>query len=109
MVIIDPHIKREENYRIYKELKDKGFLVKTSDGSSDYEGACWPGSSSWPDFLSKEVREYWSQCYLVENYSGSTTNLHVWNDMNEPSVFTGPEVYTNSTSSTVMYYTTLIV
>ena len=25
-------------------------------------------------------------------YEGSTKNLYIWNDMNEPSVFNGPEV-----------------
>ncbi|KAH8053123.1 alpha-1,3-glucosidase [Aureococcus anophagefferens] len=28
----------------------------------------------------------------LANYGGSTANLYTWNDMNEPSVFNGPEV-----------------
>ena len=30
--------------------------------------------------------------YSYDNYKGSTPNLFIWNDMNEPSVFNGPEV-----------------
>jgi alpha-glucosidase (family GH31 glycosyl hydrolase) len=28
-------------------------------------------------------------------YAGSAENLFIWNDMNEPSVFTGPEITMN--------------
>ena len=28
----------------------------------------------------------------LENYQGSTLDCYTWNDMNEPSVFNGPEV-----------------
>ena len=30
--------------------------------------------------------------FTLSNYPGSTHNTHIWNDMNEPSVFNGPEV-----------------
>ena len=30
--------------------------------------------------------------FSFDNYEGSAPNLYVWNDMNEPSVFNGPEV-----------------
>ena len=29
---------------------------------------------------------------MLDNYKGSTLDLFTWNDMNEPSVFNGPEV-----------------
>jgi alpha 1,3-glucosidase len=29
---------------------------------------------------------------MVSEYEGSTNDLHTWNDMNEPSVFNGPEI-----------------
>lgn len=50
------------------------------------------GSSSWPDFTNPEVRKWWASKFHVSEYTGSTPNLHVWNDMNEPSVFNGPEI-----------------
>lgn len=57
-----------------------------------FAGWCWPGSSSYLDFLNPAVREYYSNRYLLENYKGSTLDTYIWNDMNEPSVFNGPEI-----------------
>uniref|UniRef100_A0A3P9M1K9 Glucosidase, alpha n=1 Tax=Oryzias latipes TaxID=8090 RepID=A0A3P9M1K9_ORYLA len=37
------------------------------------------------------TRAWYSRCFSLENYKGSTPSLFVWNDMNEPSVFGGPE------------------
>lgn len=53
---------------------------------------CWPGSSSYLDVTSPVVREWWAQQFTVDKYVGSTKHLYIWNDMNEPSVFNGPEV-----------------
>jgi alpha-glucosidase (family GH31 glycosyl hydrolase) len=36
------------------------------------------------------VREYWAKQFTV--YPGATEHLFTWNDMNEPSVFNGPEI-----------------
>lgn len=55
-------------------------------------GWCWPGASSYLDFLDPRVVEYYKKLYLYENFKGSTEILHIWNDMNEPSVFNGPEI-----------------
>lgn len=30
VTIIDPHIKKDENYHVYKEAKELGFFVKVS-------------------------------------------------------------------------------
>lgn len=91
VTIVDPHIKREESYYIHKEASEKGLYVKDSTGK-DYDGWCWPGSSSYLDMLSPEVREWWADKFSYKNYVGSTPSLYIWNDMNEPSVFNGPEV-----------------
>lgn len=42
--------------------------------------------------MNPAIREWWAEHFLLDNYPGSTKNLYVWNDMNEPSVFNGPEV-----------------
>ena len=42
--------------------------------------------------MKPEAREYFSEQYMLDNYKGSTLDLFTWNDMNEPSVFNGPEV-----------------
>ena len=91
VTIVDPHIKKDNNYWVHKDLTDLGLYVKTKDGG-DYEGWCWPGASYYPDFLNPEAREYFSEQYMLDNYKGSTLDVYTWNDMNEPSVFNGPEV-----------------
>ena len=92
VTIIDPHIKRDDNYYIHKEATAKGYYVKEKDGKKDYEGWCWPGSSSYLDFTSSQVRSWWADQFAYKLYKGSTPSLFTWNDMNEPSVFNGPEV-----------------
>ena len=37
VTIIDPHIKRDENYYIFKEAQSKGFYVNNKDGK-EYDG-----------------------------------------------------------------------
>lgn len=91
ITIIDPHIKRESGYHIHSEATDRGYYVKNKDGG-DFEGWCWPGSSSYLDFLNPEVRQWWASKFTLDQYKGSTEHLFTWNDMNEPSVFNGPEV-----------------
>ncbi|KJE88713.1 neutral alpha-glucosidase AB [Capsaspora owczarzaki ATCC 30864] len=92
VTIVDPHIKREANYWVHSEAEEQGLYVKKADGTSDYEGWCWPGSSSWIDFLRPSNRNWWSDLFSEDRYVGSTKNLFIWNDMNEPSVFNGPEI-----------------
>lgn len=89
--IVDPHIKVDNGYRVHTELRSRGFYVKTKDGS-DYEGWCWPGSAAYPDFTNPEMRAWWASMFAYDQYEGSTETLFTWNDMNEPSVFSGPEV-----------------
>ncbi|XP_023954548.1 neutral alpha-glucosidase AB [Bicyclus anynana] len=91
VVIIDPHIKREAGYFVHEDCTEKGYYVKNKDGN-DYEGWCWPGSSSYPDFFNPEVTKYYVERYRYENFPGTSKDVHIWNDMNEPSVFNGPEI-----------------
>ena len=92
VTIVDPHTKRDSRYWLHKEATERGLYVKNAEGN-DFEGHCWPGSSSYLDFLREDVREYWaSQFSGYEPTSTSTPSLHTWNDMNEPSVFSGPEI-----------------
>ena len=77
VTIVDPHIKKDNNYWVFKELQDKGLFVKTA-GGGDYEGWCWPGASYYPDFLNPEAREYFSEQYMLDNYKGSTLDVYTW-------------------------------
>ncbi|VDL81127.1 unnamed protein product [Nippostrongylus brasiliensis] len=92
VTIIDPHIKKDENYRVYKDANDLGLIVKKADGQTNFEGHCWPGLSVYLDFLKPQTRAYWASQFAYDRYQGSTSDLFTWNDMNEPSVFSGPEV-----------------
>ncbi|XP_076983673.1 neutral alpha-glucosidase C isoform X2 [Tamandua tetradactyla] len=90
VVISDPHIKIDPNYVLYAKAKEQGFFVKNNEGG-DFEGVCWPGLSSYLDFTNPKVREWYSGLFDFPVYQGSTDILFIWNDMNEPSVFRGPE------------------
>ncbi|KHJ36750.1 alpha-xylosidase BoGH31A [Pedobacter glucosidilyticus] len=83
VVIIDPGIKVDNNYWVFKEGKENKYFCRRSD---DYfmEGHVWPGRCQFPDFTNPEVRQWWGTLFkeLVEvGVAG------VWNDMNEPAVF----------------------
>jgi alpha 1,3-glucosidase len=92
VTIIDPHIKRDNNYYIHKEATSLGLYINDKNGNNDFDGWCWPGSSSYLDFTSEKVRSWWGEQFGYDKYKGSTPELFTWNDMNEPSVFNGPEV-----------------
>uniref|UniRef100_A0A8C8DYL4 Glucosidase II alpha subunit b n=1 Tax=Oryzias sinensis TaxID=183150 RepID=A0A8C8DYL4_9TELE len=91
VAIVDPHIKIDSNYKIHNEIRSRGFYVKNKDGG-DYEGWCWPGNAGYPDFTRADMRAWWASMFAYDQYEGSMENLYTWNDMNEPSVFNGPEV-----------------
>jgi len=92
VTIVDPHVKKDANYPVYKEAESKGLFVKQKDGVGDFDGWCWPGSSAYLDVTSPAVRAWWADKFSLKNYQGSTKDLYIWNDMNEPSVFNGPEI-----------------
>ncbi|KAK0832817.1 glucosidase II [Friedmanniomyces endolithicus] len=90
VAIIDPHIKNEGNYYVVDELKSKDLAVHNKDDNI-YEGWCWPGSSYWIDCFNPAARTWWQFLFRYDRFAGSATNTFIWNDMNEPSVFNGPE------------------
>ncbi|XP_005860358.1 PREDICTED: neutral alpha-glucosidase C isoform X1 [Myotis brandtii] len=90
VVISDPHIKIDPDYSVYAMAKEQGYFVRNHEGG-DFEGICWPGLSSYLDFTNPKVREWYSGLFAFSVYQGSTDILYIWNDMNEPSVFRGPE------------------
>ncbi|KIK77874.1 glycoside hydrolase family 31 protein [Paxillus rubicundulus Ve08.2h10] len=98
VIIIDPHLKRESSYPIYKVASELGVLVKPKSGEGEYEGWCWPGSSSWIDFFNPDSWDMWIKFFKTKSLDGSwawtqsSENVGIWNDMNEPSVFNGPEI-----------------
>lgn len=93
IAIIDPHVKKEDGYDVYDEGNALDLWVKDVSGQTTYEGWCWPGASVWPDYLNPKVREWWSSKFNPTYFPGDENCLvDIWNDMNEPSIFNGPEV-----------------
>ncbi|KAK3104246.1 glucosidase II, partial [Teratosphaeriaceae sp. CCFEE 6253] len=68
----------------------KDLAVHNKDDNI-YEGWCWPGSSYWIDCFSPKARDWWKGLFRYDKFKGSAKNTFIWNDMNEPSVFNGPE------------------
>nr|XP_019953748.1 PREDICTED: neutral alpha-glucosidase C-like [Paralichthys olivaceus] len=90
VVISDPHFKADPDWSLYREARDGGHFVKDREGQL-YVGSCWPGESCYLDFSRPDTRAWYSRCFALDKYKGSTPSLFLWNDMNEPSVFSGPE------------------
>ncbi len=84
MVIIDPGIKKDPEYHVFKEGLENDYFCKRIDGPY-VEGKVWPGECYFPDFTKAEVRSWWSGLYkeLIEDIGIAG----VWNDMNEPALF----------------------
>ena len=67
VTIVDPHIKRTTGYHVYDEGTRLGHFIKSAD-KGDYKGWCWPGDSSWVDFLSPAARVWWAGLFSLEMY-----------------------------------------
>ncbi|WGD34352.1 glycoside hydrolase family 31 protein [Olleya sp. YS] len=87
VAIIDPGIKIDNEYDVFKEALDKDYFCKRADGPY-MKGKVWPGECYFPDFTKPEVRDWWSGLFkeLVEEIGVRG----VWNDMNEPAVMEVP-------------------
>ncbi len=83
VVIIDPGIRVDENYSVFKEGKQNNYFCRRCD---DYfmEGHVWPGRCQFPDFTNPKVRTWWGGLFKDLVDAGVAG---VWNDMNEPAVF----------------------
>lgn len=83
VVIVDPGVKKDVKYQVFKDGKKHGLFCTTSDGKP-FVGEVWPGASVLPDFVKPETRTWWAAQH------GFYTDLGVagiWTDMNEPSLF----------------------
>lgn len=88
VTVKDPHVKREDGYFVHEAARKGNYYVKDANGA-DFEGECWPGRSSWPDFLNRRTRDWYGEFFHDANYPGGSRDIHTWVDMNEPSVFKG--------------------
>ncbi|XP_060526764.1 neutral alpha-glucosidase C-like [Cylas formicarius] len=85
--ISDPHIKIDPYYPVYTEALANDFFIKDQNGSDPFIGECWPGNSSWIDFLNPAARDFYAAQHLYENFPSTSTLGGFWNDMNEPTLF----------------------
>lgn len=81
--IIDAGVKKEAGYDVYEEGVENDYFCKTEDGEI-FEGGVWPGIVGFPDFMQKEVRDWFGAKYDRLTDAGIDG---FWNDMNEPAIF----------------------
>lgn len=84
VLMVDPGIKEDPEYAVYRDGLEQGMFVRTADGEVA-KGPVWPGFCAFPDFSDPRVRTWWGtlyqELYVETGISG------FWNDMNEPAVF----------------------
>lgn len=87
IVIIDPGIKIDPEYSVYKEGVENDYFCKRADGPY-MKGKVWPGECNFPDYTNPAVREWWAGLFkeLIADFGVKG----VWNDMNEPAVMEVP-------------------
>lgn len=84
ITIIDPGVKVDEEYDVFKRGKEGNHFTKKLDGEM-FIGAVWPGDSAFPDFSNKDCREWWKS--ELKKFISEHGMDGIWNDMNEPCVF----------------------
>lgn len=81
--IVDPGVKKDPNYYIYKEGVLENHFCKYLEGDL-YLDEVWPGISAFPDFTKTETQKWWGEKH---SYYTDLGIEGIWNDMNEPAVF----------------------
>lgn len=84
VAILDPGVKLDKKYSVYREGIARGLFCLTSEGR-EYVGLVWPGRTVFPDFSLSEARLWWAD-HVKELASRGIAGF--WLDMNDPS--TGP-------------------
>lgn len=81
--IVDPGVKKDPNYRVYREGVQQEHFCKKLEGDI-YFGEVWPGTSAFPDFTDDRTSTWWGDQHAFYTKLGIEG---IWNDMNEPAVF----------------------
>lgn len=84
ITIVDPGVKKDKDYWVYNQCLENGYYVRDKDGAP-FVGKVWPGDCLFPDFTDKETRQWWGSLHQELLDVGVAA---IWNDMNEPAVFT---------------------
>ncbi|MEW5946359.1 MAG: TIM-barrel domain-containing protein [bacterium] len=99
VTIVDPGVKRDTGYRVFREGLESGYFLKKRDGTLFY-GYVWPGETAFPDFSRADVRRWWGEQHRELTGRGVAG---IWNDMNEPSENIKPHARRVSTRRVVHY------
>lgn len=83
VTIVDPGIKFDEHYPIYRSGRAQGVYVRTAAGG-ELHAKVWPGVCAFPDFTAPAARAWFGRLYDAPLALGVDG---FWNDMNEPGVF----------------------
>jgi alpha-glucosidase len=79
--IIDPGVKRDSHYAVYRDgLRNHAYCLNKE--GKPYVGFVWPGASVFPDYSKPEARDWWAKRvarFAADGIEG------VWIDMNDPS------------------------
>lgn len=82
VTILDPGVKRDPGYWLYREGLEGEHFCRDEDGAVAV-GPVWPGWCAFPDFTRPETRAWWGRQYphlLEQGVAG------FWHDMNEPAI-----------------------
>jgi alpha-glucosidase len=85
--MIDPGIKEETGYFVYDQGTTGDHWVQDANRNT-YIGDVWPGACAFPDYTMPGTRNWWAGLYTDFMATGADG---IWNDMNEPAVFNGPD------------------
>ncbi len=83
VTILDPGIKVDPGYPVYRSGQREDIFVKYPSGR-EYIGPVWPGPAAFPDFTWAHARAWWAR--QVARFAQAGVD-GLWNDMDEPSVF----------------------
>ena len=83
MTIIDPGVKQDPEYPLYKTGLEQDAFCRLPDGEL-LVGVVWPGWSVYPDFTNPLARAWWGRAYASLLEAGVAG---IWHDMNEPTSF----------------------
>ena len=84
VVMIDPGIKVDENYKIFSNGLEKNMFCHRTNGELMI-GPVWPSDCVFPEFTDPNVRAWWGELYRDLYEKNDVSGF--WNDMNEPAVF----------------------
>lgn len=84
VVMINPGIKKDKRYKIWKSGMEAGIFCRLPDGSL-FEGNVWPGKCNFPDFTHPDTRKWWEATF--KDFLLETGIEGIWNDMNEPALY----------------------